>query len=92
MCSSVGTLEPELATDEVFQIIEERKNAYRKLIVREGHLVGAMLVAGESDPDGVTKWIGFVAMILAAANVVGGFVVTDRMLEMFKKREKKPEP
>jgi NAD(P) transhydrogenase subunit alpha len=50
-------------------------------------IVGAMLIAGEADPDGVTKWIGFVAMILAAANVVGGFVVTDRMLEMFKKRE-----
>ena len=50
-------------------------------------IVGAMLVAGEADPDGLTKWIGFVAMILAAANVVGGFVVTDRMLEMFKKRE-----
>jgi NAD(P) transhydrogenase subunit alpha len=53
-------------------------------------IVGAMLVAGASDPDGVTKWIGFVAMILAAANVVGGFVVTDRMLEMFKKREPPP--
>jgi NAD(P) transhydrogenase subunit alpha len=33
--------------------------------------------------------IGFVAVILASANVVGGFVVTDRMLEMFKRR--KPE-
>jgi NAD(P) transhydrogenase subunit alpha len=53
-------------------------------------IVGAMLVAGASDPDGLTKWIGFVAMILAAANVVGGFVVTDRMLEMFKKREPPP--
>jgi NAD(P) transhydrogenase subunit alpha len=53
-------------------------------------IVGAMLIAGEADPDGVTKWIGFVAMILAAANVVGGFVVTDRMLEMFKKREPPP--
>ena len=31
--------------------------------------------------------IGFVAVVLGAANVVGGFVVTDRMLEMFKKRE-----
>jgi proton-translocating NAD(P)+ transhydrogenase subunit alpha len=31
--------------------------------------------------------IGFIAMILASANVVGGFVVTDRMLEMFKRRE-----
>src|SRR3954470_747416 len=50
-------------------------------------IVGAMLVAGEADPDSLTTWIGFVAMILAAANVVGGFVVTDRMLEMFKKRE-----
>ena len=50
-------------------------------------IVGAMLVAGMSGADSVTGWIGFVAMILAAANVVGGFVVTDRMLEMFKKRE-----
>jgi H+-translocating NAD(P) transhydrogenase subunit alpha len=54
-------------------------------------IVGAMLVAGAADPDGLTKWIGFVAMILAAANVVGGFVVTDRMLEMFKRREPPPE-
>ena len=50
-------------------------------------IVGAMLVAGMAVADSVTGWIGFVAMILAAANVVGGFVVTDRMLEMFKKRE-----
>ena len=55
-------------------------------------IVGAMLVAGAAHPDGVTKWIGFVAMILAAANVVGGFVVTDRMLEMFKKREPAKAP
>ncbi len=50
-------------------------------------IVGAMLVAGIGDPDLLTGWIGFIAMILAAANVVGGFVVTDRMLEMFKRRE-----
>ena len=50
-------------------------------------IVGAMFVAGASDADQLTRWIGFFAMILAAANVVGGFVVTDRMLEMFKKRE-----
>ena len=50
-------------------------------------IVGAMLIAGQENADNLTKWIGFVAMILAAANVVGGFVVTDRMLEMFKKRE-----
>ena len=50
-------------------------------------IVGAMLVAGMEGADTVTGWVGFVAMILAAANVVGGFVVTDRMLEMFKRRE-----
>jgi NAD(P) transhydrogenase subunit alpha len=50
-------------------------------------IVGAMIVAGSAHPDGLTQVIGFVAMVLAAANVVGGFVVTDRMLEMFKKRE-----
>lgn len=54
-------------------------------------IVGAMLVAGAADPDLLTGWVGFIAMILAAANVVGGFVVTDRMLEMFKKREP-PKP
>ena len=50
-------------------------------------IVGAMLVAGMDDADGLTKVVGFVAVVLASANVVGGFVVTDRMLEMFKKRE-----
>src|SRR5690349_22498707 len=50
-------------------------------------IVGAMLVAGIARADTLTGWIGFIAMILAAANVVGGFVVTDRMLEMFKRRE-----
>jgi len=55
-------------------------------------IVGAMLVAGLDDKDTLTTIVGFVAVVLASANVVGGFVVTDRMLEMFKKREKKPEP
>ena len=54
-------------------------------------IVGAILVAGIVDCDVLTGWVGFIAMILAAANVVGGFVVTDRMLEMFKKREP-PKP
>ena len=53
-------------------------------------IVGAMLVAGTAT-DTTTKVIGFVAVVLASANVVGGFVVTDRMLEMFKKREP-PKP
>jgi NAD(P) transhydrogenase subunit alpha len=50
-------------------------------------IVGAMLVLG-LPAKGVFTWIvGFVAVVLGSANVVGGFVVTDRMLEMFKKRE-----
>ena len=54
-------------------------------------IVGAMIVAGSSSQDTLTQIIGFVAVVLAAANVVGGFVVTDRMLEMFKKREPPPK-
>ena len=50
-------------------------------------IVGAMLVLGLPDKSAFTWVIGFVAVVLASANVVGGFVVTDRMLEMFKKRE-----
>jgi H+-translocating NAD(P) transhydrogenase subunit alpha len=50
-------------------------------------IVGAMIVVGTDNADGLLQVIGFVAMVLASANVVGGFVVTDRMLEMFKKRE-----
>ena len=49
-------------------------------------VVGAIVVLGFAD-DAFTKTVGFVAMVLASANVVGGFVVTDRMLEMFKRRE-----
>jgi NAD(P) transhydrogenase subunit alpha len=48
-----------------------------------------MVVMGQGHKDTLTWVIGFVAVILASANVVGGFVVTDRMLEMFKRR--KPE-
>ena len=48
-------------------------------------IVGAIMVLGFAD-DSFTKAIGFVAMVLATANVVGGWFVTDRMLEMFKRR------
>jgi NAD(P) transhydrogenase subunit alpha len=54
-------------------------------------IVGAMIVLGQPDKDVFTWIVGFVAVVLASANVVGGFVVTDRMLEMFKKREP-PKP
>jgi NAD(P) transhydrogenase subunit alpha len=49
-------------------------------------IVAALIVAGSAEQDGLIRVIGFVAVALASANVVGGFVVTDRMLEMFKKK------
>ncbi len=50
-------------------------------------IVGAIIVMGEAKEDDVLSLIlGFVAVILGTLNVVGGFVVTDRMLEMFKKK------
>jgi len=49
-------------------------------------IVGAILVLGRADADTLTLVVGFVAVVLGTANVVGGFVVTDRMLEMFKQR------
>ena len=49
-------------------------------------VVGAILVAGRSGGDTLTQVVGFCAVVLGTANAVGGFVVTDRMLEMFKQR------
>ena len=49
-------------------------------------IVGALVVAGMVDDDWAT-WLGVLALILATINVVGGFLVTDRMLQMFKKKE-----
>ena len=48
-------------------------------------VLGAMIVLGTAD-TWYLQLIGFVAVITGALNVVGGFVVTDRMLEMFRKR------
>lgn len=47
-------------------------------------ILGALLVAGQEDVT-LGAIIGFMAVILATVNVVGGFMVTDRMLQMFKK-------
>jgi H+-translocating NAD(P) transhydrogenase subunit alpha len=55
-------------------------------------IVGAMIVFGQPDKSAFTWVVGFTAVVLAAANVVGGFVVTDRMLEMFKSRERPKKP
>jgi len=46
-------------------------------------LVGAMVAMGHAD-TGIEKIIGFFGVVLAAGNAVGGYVVTERMLEMFK--------
>ena len=46
-------------------------------------LVGAMVAMGHAD-TGVEKFVGFLGVMLAAGNAVGGYVVTERMLEMFK--------
>ena len=54
-------------------------------------IVGAIVVAGTPHPGWFMKALAFVAMVLATANVVGGFVVTDRMLEMFKQRRRGPD-
>ena len=50
-------------------------------------IIGAIIVMGKADPHNyVALVLGFLAVVLGTLNVVGGFVVTDRMLEMFKKR------
>ena len=50
-------------------------------------LVGAILVAGIPDQPTWVRVVALAAVALGTLNVVGGFVVTDRMLEMFRKRE-----
>lgn len=54
-------------------------------------IVGALIVAGEAR-EPWTQWVGFAALVLATINVVGGFLVTDRMLEMFKPRVRETTP
>ena len=52
-------------------------------------LVGAMIIAAEAD-NPVSYLLAFVAMVFGAMNVVGGYVVTDRMLHMFRARPAAP--
>ncbi|NVK84212.1 MAG: NAD(P) transhydrogenase subunit alpha [Cytophagia bacterium] len=52
-------------------------------------IIGSIIIMLEADPTNYFALIlGFIAVILGTLNVVGGFVVTNRMLEMFKKKEK----
>jgi len=57
-------------------------------------VVGAIVIAGQHYEPGtpyaeLAKWLGVAAVALAFSNVVGGYMITDRMLKMFKKREVK---
>ena len=54
-------------------------------------LLGAILVAGEAD-GGIALTVALIAVVLAAVNMVGGFLVTDRMLQFFVQKKKKPAP
>ena len=53
-------------------------------------VVGAMVALGEAESV-VAQVIGFIGVLLGAGNAVGGYVVTERMLQMFNKSDKKPE-
>lgn len=57
-------------------------------------IVGAMIAAGSTSETAgaLAPWLGFAAVVLASINVVGGYVVTDRMLGMFKPKEKAKRP
>ena len=49
-------------------------------------IVGALIAAGPED-GGLSKFLGFLAVTLASVNIFGGFIVTNRMLSMFKKKD-----
>jgi NAD(P) transhydrogenase subunit alpha len=50
-------------------------------------VVGAIMITGEKDASTLSRVLGFLAVLLATLNVVSGYLITDRMLKMFKKRE-----
>jgi len=52
-------------------------------------LVGSIIAAG-AQHNMVSTILGFIAVVCATSNIVGGFLITDRMLKMFKRDEKKP--
>jgi NAD(P) transhydrogenase subunit alpha len=50
-------------------------------------VVGAILVAGKGDAPGLSKILGTIAVMFATINIVAGFLITDRMLKMFRKKD-----
>lgn len=54
-------------------------------------VVGAILISGEDHVSTLSRVLGFIALVAATTNLVSGYLITDRMLKMFKKREPKQE-
>ena len=52
-------------------------------------VVGAILITGSGDASTLSMVLGFIAFTAAFTNIVSGFVITDRLLKMFKRREEK---
>jgi NAD(P) transhydrogenase subunit alpha len=52
-------------------------------------VVGAILITGSADATTLSKVLGFIAITAVVTNIVSGFLITDRMVKMFKKREAK---
>jgi len=52
-------------------------------------VVGAILIISNPEAGELSKWLGFIAITAAVTNIVSGFLITDRMLKMFKRREEK---
>lgn len=50
-------------------------------------LIGALVAAG-SEMNTLTTWLGFASVVFATINVIGGYMVTDKMLSMFKSKQK----
>ena len=50
-------------------------------------VVGAIMISGEKDVPNLSRILGFIAIVSATTNLVSGYMITDRMLKMFKKRE-----
>ena len=97
-----GAIEPKLIAKHAAKLgfpavaLNDRNGLYAAMAFGEAcqetgvqPIVGAMLAAGPQPIDWGTV-LGFVAVVLASVNVFGGFLVTQRMLEMFKKKDRKP--
>jgi len=50
-------------------------------------VVGAILITGEKEASTLTRMLGFIAVVASTVNLVSGYLITDRMLKMFKRRE-----